>query len=524
MQVFLRILLGFFLLCSCALAQTEQLPKPRAIVIFYADDLGYNDTSAYGCSKAPCPHLETLAQQGLVFTDAHSSSSVCTPSRYSLLTGTYAWRYRGMGILPGDARLVLPIKGEQLTLPAMMQLAGYRTAAIGKWHLGLGRGEEPLDWNNLITPSPREVGFDESFIMAATGDRVPCVFIQNGRVVNLDAADPILVNYEPSFRFPNEQVAADMTEEQLAACLKPWGRSADKQHDKTVINGISRIGHMSGGKSALWKDEEIADRLNEAAVHFIRKNAGCPIFLYFCANDIHVPRDPHPRWRGKSQLGIRGDVTVQMDNSLGVVRHALAEAGYKPEETLLIFTSDNGPVIADGYLDGAPRDCAGHNPAAPYSGGKYTLREGGTRMPFIVHWPGVVQPGKSAALISQVDLSRSLARLVGFSDIPQDSMRDSQNMLPALCGLSKQGRSELPEHNHAVNLALRFNHYKLMPGAGGSWQLFDLSTDPAEQHDIAQEQPELVRSLIQRLNTIKQQNGGINRPLPAAKTNAFEKN
>ena len=516
MQTLLRVSLGIALLCAAVSAQTERLPKPRAIIIFYADDLGYNDTSAYGCAKVPCPHLETLAQQGLVFTDAHSTSSVCTPSRYSLLTGTYAWRYRGMGILPGDARLILPIKGEQLTLPAMMQLAGYRTAAIGKWHLGLGRGIKPTNWNGLISPSPREVGFDESFIMAATGDRVPCVFIQNGRVVNLDPADPIRVNYTPSFRFPNELVAADMTEEQLTTQLKPWGRSADKQHDKTVIAGISRIGHMSGGKSALWNDQKIADRINEAAVRFIRENAGHPIFLYCCANDIHVPRDPHPRWRGKSQLGIRGDVTVQMDDSLGVVRNALAEAGYKAEETLLIFTSDNGPVIADGYLDGALQDCAGHNPAAPYSGGKYTLREGGTRMPFIVHWPGVVQPGKSAALICQVDISRSLAHLIGFSAIPQDSMLDSQNMLPALCGLSKQGRNELPEHNHATNLALRFNHYKLMPGPNASWQLFDLSTDPAEQNDLAPKQPELVRMLIQRLHAIKQQNGGINCSLPTA--------
>lgn len=486
--------------------------KPRAIVIFYADDLGFHDTSAYGCKKAPCPNLDSLAQQGLLFTDAHSASSVCTPSRYSLLTGTYAWRRRGMGILPGDAKLILPVRGEALTLPMMMQEAGYRTAAIGKWHLGLGRGTQPTNWNKTVSPSPREVGFDESFIMAATGDRVPCVYINNGEVVGADPADPIEVNYDPAFRFPGEVAAADMTEEQLAQNLKPWGRSADKQHDKTVIDGISRIGHMKGGTKALWKDQDIADTLNAAAVRFIRASAGKPIFLYFCTNDIHVPRDPHPRHRGKSQLGIRGDVTVQMDDSLGVVRRALAEAGYKPEETLLIFTSDNGPVIADGYLDGAPKDCAGHNPAAPFAGGKYTLNEGGTRIPFIVHWPGHVQPGTSEALIGQVDLARSLAALVGFT-IPEGQMSDSQNMLPALLGKDAVGRADLPEHNWNTNLALRSGRHKIMPLKSGGWALYDVKADPAEQHNIIASHPELAQQLRARLLEIKQQNGGTGQPM-----------
>lgn len=512
-----RLLIAFLVLCateevSCA-AQSE-LPKPRAIIIFYADDLGYHDTSAYGCEAVPCPNLNSLASQGLVFTDAHSSSSVCTPSRYSLLTGTYAWRCRGMGILPGDAKLILPVKGEQLTLPAMMQLAGYRTAAIGKWHLGLGRGKDPQNWNDLISPSPREVGFDESFIMAATGDRVPCVFIRNGRVVGLDPDDPIRVNYEASFRFPGEIVAADATEEQLENLLKPWGRSADKQHDKTIIDGISRIGHMQGGKSALWKDQDIADRINDAAARFIKESAGRPIFLYFCTNDIHVPRDPHQRWRGASKLGIRGDVTVQMDGSLGIVRRALSDAGYKPEETLIIFTSDNGPVISDGYLDGAEKACIGHNPAAPFSGGKYTLLEGGTRMPFIVHWPGVVQPGQSSALVGQVDLARSLARLVGFNKIPSDSMGDSQDMLFAFCGRDAKGREELPEHANWGNLiALRVGNMKLLPTRQGTWELYDLAKDPGEKINIAGQHPEVIETFKVRLKRIKDANGGVNQPL-----------
>ena len=508
-----RLLLSLTLCAFAAVAHA--LDKPQAIVLFIADDLGYHDTSTYGCEDAPCPHLDRLAAQGLMFTDAHSVSSVCTPSRYSLLTGTYAWRHKGMGILPGDAKLILPLKEEALSLPAIMQQAGYRTAAIGKWHLGLSRGKTPTDWNKEVTPSPREVGFDESYIMAATGDRVPCVFIHNGHVVGADPDDPIEVNYDPDFRFPGEIDAADMTEEELEQRLKPWGRSADKQHDKTIIDGISRIGHMIGGKKALWKDQEIADTINKAADHFIRESAGKPIFLYFCANDIHVPRDPNPRHRGKSGLGIRGDVTVQMDDSLGAVLKALAETGYKPEETLIIFTSDNGPVISDGYLDGADKECAGHNPAAPYSGGKYKLQEGGTRVPFIVHWPGHVQPGTSGALISQVDLSRSLAALVGYS-IPEGAMQDSQDMLSALMGQDTEGRVDLPEHNWNTNLALRSRNFKLLPKQGGGWSLYDVQADPAEQHDLIRELPEVAEKMKARLREIKQENGGINKPMWSA--------
>ena len=505
---FLGLLAALCLLPTLS-AQPE---KPRAIVIFMADDLGYHDTSAYGCEKAPCPNLDKLASQGLMFTDAHSVSSVCTPSRYSLLTGTYAWRRQGMGILPGDAKLILPTKEEALTLPALMQQAGYRTAAMGKWHLGLGRGNGPTDWNRPISPSPREVGFDESFIMAATGDRVPCVYIRNGEVVNGDPNDPIQVNYQENFRFPGELAAADLSPAQLKQHLKPWGRSADKQHDKTIIDGISRIGHMKGGTKALWKDQDIADTINQAAVRFIRESAGKPIFLYFCTNDIHVPRDPHPRHRGKSQLGIRGDVTVQMDDSLGVVRRALEEAGYKPEETLLIFTSDNGPVIGDGYQDGAEYACINHNPAAPFSGGKYTLNEGGTRMPFIVHWPGRVQPGKTDALVSQVDLARSLAALVGYT-IPEGAMQDSENVLPALLGQDAKGREELLEHNWNTNVAIRVGDYKLMPLNGGKWGLYDVKADPAEQRNLIKEKPEVAQAMRARLQQLKAEHGGTGQPM-----------
>lgn len=464
--------------------------KPKAVVLFYADDLGYGDTSVYGQAKVPTPNLERLARDGCRFCDAHSATPICTPSRFSLLTGRYAFRRPGTRILDGDAKLILPVEGsgeENVTLPVLMKRAGYRTAAIGKWHLGLGEGDAPIDWNKPIAPSPREVGFDKSFVMAATADRVPCVFVEDGRVAGLDECDPIEVSYDGVERKWPDEITSHTNPE----LLKAWGRPSDRQHDKTIIDGISRIGHMRGGKAALWRDQELADRITAEAEKFIRESSGKPIFLYFATNDIHVPRDPSPRFRGRSALGIRGDATVQMDDTLGRIRQALTDNGY--DDALFIFTSDNGPKVSDGYEDGARDAWASDNPAAPFRGGKYTVYEGGTRIPMIVAWPGHVKPGTTNnALISQTDFARSLAKIVGV-DVPDGACGDSEELSYVMLGECENGRENLVEQPAWGAWAYRKGAWKFIDSAQP--QLYFLDDDPGETNNLAAENPSKVEEL-----------------------------
>lgn len=494
LSAFLKRLLLILALCFAAPAFAA---KPKAVVLFYADDLGYGDTSAYGQAKVPTPNVERLAREGCRFTDAHSATPVCTPSRFSLLTGRYAFRRPNTCILDGDAKLILPVEGsgeENVTLPVLMKRAGYRTAAIGKWHLGLGEGEAPIDWNKPIKPSPREVGFDRSFVMAATADRVPCVFVEDGVVSGLDANDPIEVSYDGVERkWPDELTAHTNPD-----LLKEWGRPSDTQHDKTIIDGISRIGHMRGGKFASWRDQDLADRITSEAEAFIRESAGKPIFLYFATNDIHVPRDPSPRFRGKSGLGIRGDATVQMDDCLGRIRRALAEAGY--DDALFIFTSDNGPRVSDGYEDGAREAWENDNPAAPFSGGKYTVREGGTRVPMIVAWPGRVKPGTtSSALVSQTDFARSLASIVGV-EVPSGACDDSQDLAYVILGESATGRESLVEQPAWGAWGYRKGAWKLIDAREP--ELYFLNDDPGERNNLAASHPEKLAELRAELRAL----------------------
>ena len=357
-------------------AAADRDAKPN-VVFIYADDIGYGDISCNG-SKINTPNVDKIAAQGIRFTDAHSTAATSTPSRYSMLTGEYAWRRAGTNIADGDAGMI--IRPERYTLADMFKSAGYNTGVVGKWHLGLGDTNGSQDWNAKLSPNIGDIGFDYSYVMAATGDRVPCVFVDNGLVENLDANDPIFVNYKKNFE--GEPTGKDNPE--LLKVLPSHG------HDQSIVNGISRIGFMKGGKSALWKDEDIADILTAKAVSYIEQHKDEPFFLYFATQDAHVPRVPHKRFEGTSGYGVRGDVIVQFDWSVGEILKTLERLGLD-ENTIIILSSDNGPVVDDGYKDGAIETLADHKPWGEFRGGKYSSYEAGTRVPCLLRWKGTVK-------------------------------------------------------------------------------------------------------------------------------------
>jgi arylsulfatase A-like enzyme len=476
--------------------------KPN-IVFIYSDDVGYGDISSYGATKVKTPNLDKLAGAGLRLTNAHAGSATCTPSRYSLLTGQYAWRRQDTGILPGDAPLLMH-PGQQ-TMPAMLQAAGYRTACIGKWHLGLGNGS--INWNDEIKPGPNDVGFDYSFIIPATLDRVPCVFVENRRVAHLDPKDPIEVSYEKPF--PGELTGRDHPE--LLKMQPSHG------HNQAIVNGVSRIGYMKGGKSALWVDEDIVFTLTNKATAFIEENKSQPFFLYYATPEIHVPRMPNGRFVGKTDMGPRGDSIVELDWAVGQVLDALERNGLT-QSTLVMFSSDNGPVVDDGYRDQAVEKLDGHKPAGIYRGGKYSNFDGGTRVPFLVRWPGQVKADSTShALFSQVDLFASLAALTN-QKLGENTAPDSFNELAAMLGHSKEGRPYVIEH--ADSLAIIERDWKLIAPSNGpkvnqntstelgndpAPQLYNLRDDPGERNNVAAEQSDRVKTLTEFLKHVKAQ-------------------
>ena len=481
--------------------------KPPNIVVIYADDLGYGDVSCYGAARVQTPNIDRLAREGVRFTNAHSPSATCTPSRYAMLTGEYAWRKKGTGILSGSAPLI--VEPGRTTLPSILKDAGYHTGVVGKWHLGLGDGN--LDWNGRIGPGPLDIGFDYCFLIPATGDRVPCVYVENRRVVGLDPNDPIQV----SFRGPVGNEPTGQSHPELLKMHPSHG------HNRTIINGISRIGYMSGGKDARWVDEDMADVIAGKAVDFIENRRDEPFFLYFSTHDIHVPRVPHPRFVGATDMGPRGDAIVQLDWCTGEILKTLDRLDLA-DNTLVIFTSDNGPVVDDGYKDQAVERLGDHKPAGPLRGGKYSAFDAGTRVPFIVRWPARIAPGVSKALLAQIDLPASLASLAGRTLAPDDAP-DSFNLLGALLGQTQTGRDHLVEHARVLSLIK--GHWKYIePGKGPRVnkntntelgidpqpQLYNLKDDLAEKRNLATEHPDKVQELAALLQKIR--HAGRTRP------------
>lgn len=498
------VLLGCcLLLCLTAVGQLSKNGKPN-IVLIYTDDLGYGDVGCYG-AKIATPNIDKLANSGVRFTNAHATSATCTPSRYSLLTGSYAWRKRGTGIAPGNASLIIPT--DKGTLPGMLKAAGYATGVVGKWHLGLG-GDNGPEWNADIKPGPLEVGFTYSFIIPATGDRVPCVYVENHRVVNLDLKDPINVNYAAPIH------SNDPTGKNNPELLK---MHPSHGHDQTIVNGVSRIGYMTGGKSALWKDEDMADVITKKAVRFIEQNNNKPFFLYFSTHDIHVPRMPHARFEGKSGMGPRGDAIVQLDWSVGQIIKTL-ESKKLLENTLIVFTSDNGPVNDDGYKDLAVEKLGDHKPPGPLRGGKYSAFEGGTRVPFIVSWKGYITARKvSHSLVCQIDLYASLAALTEQS-IPSGDAPDSKNYLHTLLNQSNQSREWVVEQSVNSTLSIVKGDWKYIEPSNGPKmitetnielgndnqpQLYNIREDVGETNNMAGGLPAKVKEMAELLSNVR---------------------
>ncbi|MFH5885430.1 arylsulfatase [Halalkalibaculum sp. DA3122] len=491
---------------------TETEPAKPNIIIIYGDDVGYYDIGAYGTDMIPTPNIDQLVADGIRFTSAYATSATCTPSRYSLLTGEYSFRNERAQILPSDAPLL--IEPGSPTIPSVLKESGYRTAVVGKWHLGLGEGA--VDWNGAVKPGPLEVGFDESFILPATNDRVPTVLLEGHHVQGLSEEDePLRISYD-------EKVGDLPTGESHPDKLH---YPADPQHSGTIVNGISRIGWQTGGQSAWWDDQQLARVFTERAQTFVEQNRKNPFFLFLSMHQNHVPRWPNEQFVGESKTGLRGDAVVELDWVVGQIVQKIEEMGIR-EETLIIFTSDNGPIFDDGYTDGSIGEANGHDASGPFRGGKYHAFEGGTRLPFIASWPGSIEKGTvSDAIISQVDLLASLADLAGVQ-LPENEHFDSRNLAHTLLGHTKQGREYVVQQGAGGVFGIRKGQWKLIESEDKppEWTetkhnehqnplttsqvdagryLYNLGEDPGETNDLADQHPEIVKELSNLLQEIR---------------------
>ena len=492
------------ILLLAALAPLFAADKPNVIVIM-ADDLGYGDISANGATALKTPNIDRLAAEGLRFTSGYCSASTCTPTRYSFLTGNYAFRHKGTGIAPPNGHLVVP--PDTFTIADVAKAAGYKTAVIGKWHLGLGAAGKGPDWNGRIAPGPREIGFDYNILLPTTNYRVPQVYVENDRVLNLDPKDPLWVgDKQPAGDHPTGISHRDTLK-------MDWSHG----HNGTIHNGISRIGFYTGGKAARFRDEDLGDKWIEKANTWIEANRTQPFFLFFASHDLHVPRMPHERFQGATKLGFRGDAIAEFDWSVGELMKTLDRLGLA-EKTLVVLCSDNGPVMDDGYKDGALEKRGDHRAGGPFRGGKYSVYEGGTRTPFITRWKGRISPGVSSEVVSTIDLAASLAALTG-TPLPADACTDSFDVSGALLGQpGAKGRDHFVQQDNGGtgNFGFRVGDWKLVRyetkfanneiveqplqrTPQPQFQLFDLAKDPGEKTDVLAKNPEVAEKLKARL-------------------------
>ena len=463
------------------------------VVIILADDLGWGDVKPLNPdSPIPTPAFERLAAAGMTLTNGHTSAAVCTPTRYSLLCGRHCWRTRlKSGVLGGySAPLIEP---DRETIATIANRAGYRTAAVGKWHLGLGwqlrtrvdglddfqdppaRGQ--VDFSQPIAGGL--AGFGTTFLVPASLDMSPYVFVADGRATGLPTLD------KPAVPFP------------------AFSRAGERAQDFEIIDVLDRI------------VDEATTAIREAAV------AEEPLLLYVPLTSPHKPIAVHPRFEGRSGIGPYGDFVVQTDDAIGRIVAATVAAGMQ-DNTLLIVTSDNGSYMRSttgrpGHSDDATQqayDADVHRPNGPFRGTKADLYEAGHRVPFFAVWPGVIEPGSSSDLpVTQVDL---LATLADIWSVPYDaaSAVDSVSMLPLLAGESNDSRPIVVQSANG-SLGLIDGNWKLLAtdGSGGRlkprgrpwsepYQLYDLADDPGESIDLSGRYPERVAAMTAALRQV----------------------
>jgi len=471
---------------AVALGQAGAAAKPN-IVFVLADDLGYGDVQVLNArSRVPTPNLNRLARQGMTFTDAHSPSAVCTPTRYGALTGRYCWRSRlKRGVLNGYS--VPLLEPGRLTVAGILRANGYHTSVVGKWHLGLGfqKGADgQIDYAKPVTDGPNEHGFDDSFIIPASLDFPPYVYIENGRVIELPSID------QPAVKFP----------------------------------GFLRRGPRQPGLVM----DDCLDDLTRRAAAVIRERARKepPFFLYFPLTAPHKPVQPHPRFIGKSGLGLYGDFVMQVDWTVGQVMQSIDSAGIG-KNTLLIFTSDNGsfmrrlgPEEKEDHVSDATIQAYNethHTANGELRGTKADVWEAGHRVPFFARWPGVIAAGSTCDKpTAHVDLFATCAEIAG-AKLPDDAAEDSFSWLPLFRGGDwAKPRAPVINHSAAGMFALRSGKWKLVAGNGSGgreapkgkpfqkpFMLFDLQADVGEQNDLAKAKPKLVERLTARLEEIR---------------------
>ncbi len=472
--------------------------KPN-IVFILADDAGYGDLSCYGAEKYKTPNLDRLAREGMRFTDAHSPSAVCTPSRYAFMTGRYGWRSwtHGEGLNSNDPLLIKP---DQMTTPMVLKSAGYRTGMVGKWHLGFGReGNENfdsvggIDWNGRISPGPLECGFDSFFGIPMVG-QLPHIMIRDHKVVGVENLDKA-IEFVPSKRNPDYNVAWYKRPD-VRSLKGPWFEWANTEPIK-------------------YEHEDLALILTNEATSFIEKQDGEePFFLYFAHRNPHVPWRPNEQFKGttdfKTDSAQRyGEFMVELDWSVGQVLEQLERKGLA-DDTLVIFSSDNGGALFYTHVDRANRE--GHFCNGPLRGQKTDVYEGGNRIPFIVRWPGVVEGGTTNdSLIANVDLMATFAELSDVN-LPEGAGPDSISFLHELTGdaSGKAQREYLIVDSPNGLLAVRKGPWKYIPaqGQGGfRWQpysidyskppaqLYNLDEDIAESNNLYYKHPEIAQEL-----------------------------